>query len=339
MERNILDVHHHIIPDIYRSCLLDLGVGFSGGKSIGCWTPEMSLQHMEALGVQTGFCSISEPALYPVVARDPALARKLARQINEYMADLKQRYPGRFGAFAVLPMPDVPGSIQEAEYALQVLGLDGIGLLSNYGGEYLGDSKFDPIMETLQGLGAVVYVHPSVSPAPEQMPRPEFVPYDYMMEFCFNTTRAAVNLILSGTTRRCPAIRFIFSHMGGTAPYLGWRVDSCFSTLAARSTPPAFVAPNVWAAWSSLNGVSVLEELGKFYYDTALSTHPAALFAVEQLAPDHILFGSDSFYASQAKGEGFVRDLTALLEEEQRQKVFFQNAAALFHPLINDASH
>lgn len=339
MDRNLIDVHHHIIPDIYRQALLDFGVGFSGGKSIDCWTPEMSLQHMDALGVQTGICSISEPALYPIVAKDPAFARKLARQINEYMADLKQQYPGRFGAFAVLPMPDVPGSIQEVEYALKKLGLDGVGLLSNYGGEYLGNSEFDPVMDVLQELGAVAYVHPSVPPAPEQMPRPEFVPYDYLMEFCFNTTRAAVNLILSGTTRRYPDVRFIFSHMGGAAPYLGWRVDSCFSTLAARSTPPALISSNVWAAWKGLESVSVLEELGRFYYDTALATHPTALFAVEQLAPDHILFGSDSFYASQAKGESFVRNLTALLQEDQRQRVFFRNASSLFHLLINDESH
>lgn len=333
MDRNRIDVHHHIIPDIYRQALLNFGVGFSGGKSIDCWTPEMSLGHMDALGVRTGICSISEPALYPIVAKDPAFARKLARQINEYMADLKRQYPGRFGAFAVLPMPDVAASIEEAEYAMKVLSLDGIGLLSNYGGEYLGNSVFDPVLDVLQALGAVVYVHPSVPPAPEQMPRPEFVPYDYLMEFCFHTTRAAVNLILSGTTRRCPDVRFIFSHMGGAAPYLGWRVDSCFSALAARSTPPALISDRVWSVWKGLDGVSVLEELGKFYYDTALATHRTALDAVERLAPGHTLFGSDSFYASQAKGESFVRDLTALLEEDQLEKVFFRNAAALF-PLV-----
>lgn len=331
MEKRIIDVHHHIIPELYRNALADCGVLSSAGKKIAAWTPEMSLEHMDSLGVRLGICSISEPSLYPIAAREPSRVCFLARQLNEYMADLKRRFPGRFGAFAVLPLPDVEGSMAEAEYALDTLGLEGIGLLSNYGGTYLGDTELEPLFQMLNDKKAVVYVHPSVPP--QQMPRPQFLPFDYFVEFCFHTTRAAFNLILSGTTSRYPDIRFIFSHMGGAAPYLGWRVDSCFSSVTAGQKPMA-LPDFVWQSWQTLKDVDILSELGRYYYDTALAVHKGALQSVEYLAPGHTLFGSDSFYASQEKGKGFVRGLSLLLEDEALEAVYCKNAASLFPELI-----
>ncbi len=347
MNNSIIDVHHHIIPDLYRKALADYSVAFSGGKKIDAWTPERSLKHMEALGVQTAVMSISEPALYPIVYQCPQKARKLARQLNEYMADLINHYPGRFQAFAVLPMPDVEGSIEEARYALGELGFCGIGLLSNYGPSYLGDTVFAPFFHSMEAYQAslkepqpfTIYVHPSVPPEPQILPRPEFLPLDYLLEFCFNTTRAAMNLILSQTTRRCPNERFLFSHMGGAAPYLGWRVNHCFTSALTGSRPP-LMEKHVWESWKGLNSSKisknqeVLEELGRFYYDTALAAHQSAYFSTEDLASGHTLFGSDSFYASQEKGEEFVCSLSAFLTEEEKEAVFYKNALSLFPNLL-----
>ena len=47
MKNGYIDVHHHIIPDAYREALAEVGVRKSGGKSIGRWSPEMSLTHMD----------------------------------------------------------------------------------------------------------------------------------------------------------------------------------------------------------------------------------------------------------------------------------------------------
>lgn len=333
MEKQIIDVHHHIIPDIYRNTLADCGIYASGGKRIDAWTPEKSLEHMDSLGIQTGICSISEPALYPVTAQNPEKSASVARQLNEYMAELKERFPGRFGGFAVLPMPDISSSIAEIQYAVDVLKLEGVGLLSNYGDHYLGNTELDPVFEILNDKNAIVYVHPSVPPAPQYMPRPQFLPFDYLLEFCFQTTRAAMNLILSGTTRRYPNIRFIFSHMGGAVPYLGWRVDNCFSSIITGEKTKA-MPDSVWKSWQSLKETDVLSELGRYYYDTALATHINALQSVENLAPGHTLFGSDSFYASLEKGKGFVKSLSLLLDEKFLKEVYYKNAESLFPDLI-----
>ena len=181
MNKGIIDVHHHIIPDLYRLALHEAGIDFSGGKKISQWKPEDSLAHMDALGMEKGICSISEPVLYPLVARDRQKARELARSLNEYMAALKESYPGRFGGFAVLPMPDVEGSIREAEYAVKVLGLEGVGLLSNYENAYLGNREFSELFDCLQELQAVSYVHPSVPVVHAASNGAEFLPYDYLL--------------------------------------------------------------------------------------------------------------------------------------------------------------
>jgi predicted TIM-barrel fold metal-dependent hydrolase len=86
---------------------------------------------------------------------DDAAVRNLARQVNEYLAEVKHDRPDRFGAFAVLPLPDIGGSLDQIAYALDVLELDGVSVFTNAGGSYLGDSRFDPIFTELQRRSAV----------------------------------------------------------------------------------------------------------------------------------------------------------------------------------------
>lgn len=330
MRRNDrIDVHHHIIPQIYRDALESLGVGTSGGLVMRSWASEDSIAHMDALGVQTAICSISEPALYPFVLHDPKAAQKLARQLNEYMAKLCDAHPGRFGAFAVLPMPDVEAAIEELRYALDVLHLDGVGLLSNYGSEYLGNRAFEPLFKELNERKAPVYIHPSVPPAPDVMPRPEFMPLDYMAEFCFNTMRAAANMIYGGTMQRFPDIKPILSHMGGTLPYLVWRLEACRPSRKVAKEKRRF-ADFVYDGWESLEK-TVDDYAGMFYFDTALATHRPAFDAVEQLAKGHTLFGSDSFYASTNMGKNFVEIIEGFYtDEDALYAVCRGNAERLF---------
>lgn len=328
-----IDVHHHIIPKIYTAALETAGINTSGGLMMKDWSPEMSLEHMEALGVETAICSISEPALIPFVEADLPMARDLARQLNEYMAGLHKEYPTRFGAFAVLPMPNVEAALEELAYALDVLQLDGVGLLSNYGGQYLGNRVFEPVFEALDKRGACVYIHPSAAPAPAVMPRPEFMPMDYLAEFCFNTTRAAANMIYGGTMERHQNIRPILSHMGGTLPYLSWRLETCkpgeitVAMLKRQNALPDFL----YEGWMSATR-PVLEYVGRFYYDTALATHRPAFDAVELLAPGHTLFGSDAFYASLETAQKFVAGIEAYCQGDSMRQAAINraNAAPLF---------
>ncbi len=301
-----IDVHHHILPQVYRDGLKDVGIDKSGGKPFRNWTPEDSLELMERQNIATAICSISEPAVYPVCEIDIQKARTLARKTNEAMAEMIQKYPSKFGAFAVLPLPDVDDALQEIEYALDVLKLDGIGFVSNYHDEYLGNKLFDEIFAELQKRKAVAYVHPSVPP--KNFVRPQFMPLDYFEEFTFCTTRAATNLILSGTMERCPDVKLFFSHMGGVFPYLRWRLTACHA--AAVENPNLPLSAEQRKAYESLQK-PFYEYMAQYYYDIALSSQNISYYALEQINPCHVCYGSDAFFAtpwlSEYGEEGLLR--------------------------------
>ena len=83
-------------------------------------------------------------------------AGRVARSSNEAAAEAIRSHPGRFGGFACLPLPDVDAALAEIDYARGTLRLDGVVLLTNYDGVYLGDSSLDPVFADLkpaQGRG------------------------------------------------------------------------------------------------------------------------------------------------------------------------------------------
>ena len=143
--------------------------------------------------------------------------REVARACNEFQARRVSAQQWRFGSFALLPLPDVDAALEELSYALDVLHLDGVGLFSSLGECYLGDPLLDPVFDELNRRAAVVFLHPThcEAPARTRLRAPPFV-----VEYVFDTTRAIVNLIYSGTLKRCPNIRLIVAHGRGAAPFL-----------------------------------------------------------------------------------------------------------------------
>lgn len=322
----LIDLHHHFTPRFYREALASLGIGASAGKSLPDWTPEASLSFMDQHGIETAYGSVSEPAARPFVAKDPAKAAALCRGVNEFMAEMKAKHPGRFGGFALVPLPDVERAVAEIDYALDVLKLDGIALLSNYDAKFLGDAVFDPVMAALERHAAVAYVHPSV-PAPVTA-KPQFACLDFMAEFTFNTTRAAANLMMSGTMDKTPHVRFVLAHMGGALPFLRWRLATTFP--AAPDMRASYDVPDeVEKGWASVK-TPLPELLSRFWLDTALSTDPQVLAMAEASAPEHTVFGSDAFYAPHAVVQEMLRILHAKVPAEAREKIFRTNAERLF---------
>jgi len=267
-----IDVHHHHTPPPYLAALMARNVV----GPIRDWTPEKSLADMDAAGVATAITSITTPALRFL---DEAGARKVARECNEYSAKLVADSKGRFGMFAAMPMPHVDASLHELAYALDTLKADGTGFLTSYGDKWLGDPMFAPIMDELNRRKAVMYTHPTTATCCANL-IPD-VP-DAIIEWGTDTTRTIASLVFGGTAARCRDIRFIFSHGGGTLPFLTER----FVRLPQINKN---VAPRV------PNGVEY--ELKRFYYDTAQAAHPMALASLTKVVPSsQIVFGTDYPY-------------------------------------------
>jgi len=236
------------------------------------WSPELSIAEMERNGIATAICSLVQPGVW--LGSGVEAARTLARECNEYGARMVADHRGRFGLFGVIPLPDVEGSLREIEYALDTLKADGINLFTSFEKKYLGDEAFGPVYEELNRRRTLVYVHPT-----QPVCCMGLVPGVTVstIEYATDTSRTIASLVYSGMSTRFPDIRWIFSHGGGTMPFLLGR----FERLASEKKDP----------WLK-NGAAPL--LRKFHYEIAQANHPGALDALMRLAPiDHVLFGSD----------------------------------------------
>ncbi len=238
----------------------------------------MSLDDMDKAGVQTSVLSLVQPGVWFANGTVEA-SRKLTRECNDYGAQLRKDYPGRFGLFAAIPLPDTEGSLREIEYALDVLKADGIGLYTSYAGKYLGDAAFVPVFEELNRRKAVVYTHP-VSPAccSNMIGGVQ----DGTIEYATDTTRTIASLIFGdgGTTFRCPDIRFIWSHSGGTLPFL---IGRFIRQTTIKKDPRMPDGP-----------VPVVK---RFYYEIAQGNLPGQFAALLKLIPvSQLMFGSDYPY-------------------------------------------
>lgn len=275
-----IDLHAHFLPPEYRASLLAQGYATIGGYPTPEWSPERALDFMGRYDIQAQVVSVSDPGVSYLSGVE---ARDMSRYCNSYAADLIRQHPTRFGAFAVLPMPDVSASIAELAHALDDLGLDGVVLLSAYDGVYLGDPRFEPLMAELARRHAYVFIHPAAVPTGSKpgLPLP-----DFLYEFTFETTRAAAQLMYSGTLQRHPTIRFHLAHAGGTVPFLSYRLG-LFAEAMLPGAKLSSDEPNI-------ERLDIPGAIRNLFYDTALSPTPAAMKSVlEASTREHIVFGSD----------------------------------------------
>ncbi|MFF3573236.1 amidohydrolase family protein [Nocardia jiangxiensis] len=265
-----IDVHQHILPPSYRRTLIDRN---PEGWPLPEWSPGSAIAAMDENEITTGVLSISAPGTH---FGDDARARETARAGNEFTAELVKDRPDRFGLFASLPLPDVDGALAEVAYAFDTLNADGVTLMTNAGGRYLGDPAFEPLWAELDARAAVVFVHPTESELPAL---PGIVAP--IVDFPFDTTRTAVQMATSRVLSRHPRVKVILSHAGGALPFLAYRIALTAPLIGDGSDPE-----------------EILAELRRFYLDTALATSPTSLPALREFAdPTHILYGSDGPFA------------------------------------------
>jgi len=304
MSQGKIDTHHHFFPKAYVEAVGwdTLAAAMPNGKAPS-WSPEAAIAMMDVNGIAEGILSVSAG---PRIPNAPSLLRKC----NEVAAELRSRYKGRFGSFASLPLPDIDASVAEVEYCLDHLKVDGFIIFTSYEGRYLGDESFAPLLQELDRRKAVAFIHPNQPPYPIPRVAPASV-----LEFPFETTRAAASLIISGAPSRYKSIRFILSHAGGTLPFLVPRLTLSISMMPGLVEK--FGDP--------------LLAIRSFYFDTALSAGDSTLSALAQIAgPDHILFGTDFPFAPNEaiRQFGEVLEYTAV-PGFKRPDVYRNNAAQL----------
>src|SRR3979409_2167256 len=288
-----IDVHHHLSPPTYISASNASNLGDPLMKN---WKSETILKYMDMAGVAVAILSVTTPVLN-FTSGD--VARKLARECNDYAARLVADHPGRFGSFAMVPLTDVDGSLQEIAYALDTLKADGIGLMTSYGDKWLGDPSFLPVMEELDRRKAVVYTHPTAANCCVNLVRTQ---QSVMIEFGTDTTRTIADIIFSGNAQKFRDIRWIFSHAGGTMPFLIERfVRNPLLDPKAKGTVPD----------------GTLAELRRFYYDTAQTSNKGSMAALSAIIPvSQIMFGTDFPYRTSIDHVKGLREAAVFTDEQ-----------------------
>jgi predicted TIM-barrel fold metal-dependent hydrolase len=280
----IIDTHHHIYPPKYVAANLDRLLKDTStlpAAAYTSWTPQFALIQMEKAGIATALVSMTSPGVWFDDGDDPARTR--ARICNEFGAQMIKDYPGRFGMFAAIPLPDMEGSLREIEYALDTLNFDGIGLLTSYNGRLLGDPMFATVFAELNRRKAKVFVHPTMSCCGNVFPEIS----GPIIEFPTDTARTVTSLALSGTMARCPDVTFLFSHGGGSLP----------SIVQRLAIPVSEMKPEERAKRLP-QGLDY--ELKRQYYDLAsVGSSPAGMAAVLKLWPiTQLAYGSDVPFGS-----------------------------------------
>jgi len=315
----VVDIHHHVIPDFYWEAS-NIDGDAAGGITPPRWSLDGAIAFLDEAGIDAAVASISTPGVH---FGDDAGARKLAREVNEYLAGIKRDRPDRFGAFAVLPLPDVEGALDQIAYALDVLELDGVSVFTNAGGSYLGDDRFDPIFAELQRRGAVVFVHPNASPDP--IAHTLGLP-DSLLDYPADTSRAIAKLHYSNTFARTPDVRYLFVHAGGTIPFLASR----FAIVDEMNVIPGAEERGTFA-----------ETLPRLHWDTASAFSDPVLHMLRSVAGlENVAFGTDYPYPHDAISIAGLRQVesTAELDDDERRGVLGGSAARLLPRLAREKS-
>lgn len=261
--RNIIDVHSHFQPPAIRAMNLP--------GPMNAWDLQKQIDDMDAASVTRAILSITTPGV-PAVGE---VARRVARESNEYAAKLGTEHGRRFGFFTCVPMDDLDAAVNEVAYGFDVLKAQGVGLFTSYSGHWLGDAQFDPLFAELERRKAIVFVHPT-SPVCCSRLIPEVA--DTIIEYGTDTTRAIASYVFRGAARRFPSVRMIWSHSAGTMPYLIERFDGADHSPAARAQ-----APDGFRA-----------SIGRFWYDIAQASDAVPTRALRSVVPmERIVFGTD----------------------------------------------
>ncbi|OJJ76717.1 hypothetical protein ASPBRDRAFT_72588 [Aspergillus brasiliensis CBS 101740] len=319
-----IDTHCHVVPDGWRKACEKYGWGKPDGMpAIPAWSPEGHIALMDKLNISKSILSITSPGTYLKID-DDELAIKITRETNDEMAEICAKYSTRFGFFAALPLPNVEGSLKEIDRALE-LGAAGFAIMTNAQGYYPGDPKLDPVFAKLNERKAVIFMHPTecctpghagVPRALDQYPTP-------MMEYFFDTTRAVVNLLLTGTVDKYQNLTFLVSHCAATIPPLVERFTAFATLILGRTDSPSSAR---------------VKELfrTRFYFDLAGFPFPDLIKGYLTVGePGRLLYGSDYPYTPEnaciVLSERMEAGLRELFDEDMIKKIYSGNAQEILN--------
>lgn len=315
--QNKVDFQAHYLPKAYYDFLEEEGLYCPDGFPTPVWDEEGQQEAMQELGIAYALLSISSPSIY---TGNKFRSREIAHRINEQGAEIVSRAPGNLGFVATLPLPHVHSSIFEARYCLDELHAAGVGLMTNYGGVYLGDRRLDELMAELNERKALVIMHPTqpasmIANVNEEIPVPAF-------EYFVETTRTFLNMVQNDTFDLFPDIKWVIPHAGAFLPVIADRFES-FALMLRFANPD--------------RRADIMEDMAHVYYDVAGFSEPKQIeMLLRNVDVSHLLYGSDTPYTdiTACIGQAEALENTQKLTHQQKTAIFTENAKELLPGII-----
>lgn len=308
-----IDFHAHALPKAFRDAIAKLGIDpmAEDGFPLPAWSAEAHLQFMAEAGISRTLLSAPVPHLYN---GDAAKARTAARAVNRELAEIARAQPDSFGFVACVPLPDIEGALSETAYAFDTLRAAGVKVSTNMGGVYLGDPRFDPVMEEWNKRKTLAVIHPCRARL-----RPENVitgKVAAIFEYPADTTRAVLNMISHRTMTRFPDITWIVPHCGAFLPYMLQRFTGVSGILASMGM---------------METVDVRSEFEKLYFDIAGDPEPNHLSMLASV-DDVRIVGDESDYPHSPANVILAKKRHFDTNKEYahiRERIYCENAAAV----------
>jgi aminocarboxymuconate-semialdehyde decarboxylase len=317
----IVDIHSHFYPKDYLTLLSR--VIENDGSPWGCAVSRLQetrhtvdprmfdisahIDHMDRAGIEMDALSLSIPHVY---FDDEAESVEAARIVNDTLADLCARYPARFKALAVLPLPHADAALKELERAIDNLGLHGATLGGNIKGRHLDDERFLPVYREMNRRKLAVLCHPMIPPGMEEMADYALAPaVGYLLDSVLGTLR----LVYAGVFDENPDLKFI-------VPHLGTYLVSAWDRIAAPR-------PDAGGLKDPLPVV-----LRRLYYDAVNLHRPTWDCALQTIDVGHVVFGTDYPFTPEGSAERGIALINGLgITDEQRERIFHGTADALLN--------
>lgn len=311
----IIDTHAHVYPSSHLDAIEALGVApestrIARGMRADS-TPEdmdLRLEWMDRAGVETQVLSVMPQGAF---GDDADAVSEAARNANDEYARLMQKYPGRFFAYAHLPIPHADASVAEAVRALAMSGFLGVSIPTIFpDGSSLSDPRLDPIWAELDRQGAVVNIHPTGQGVCS--PLIADTGLAWVNGAPVEDATAVLLLLKADVARRFPNLRFHVAHLGGDLAFLSQRLEDNFEDWEAFPTSPRASLRSMW-------------------FDAANFHEPSLRLVAETYGVERIIPGSDHPYF---QGEKYVRAFdylrTSTLPQADIAAILFGNVGGLY---------
>jgi predicted TIM-barrel fold metal-dependent hydrolase len=323
MTPGLVDIHSHFLPgtlvtalerrdqlprisDGPRGRAIEYGEGNIHPVLPAMADVEMRLRDMDAQGIELALLGVNVPGVdwFPVTD-GPAVARA----VNDELADLVHARPSRLAAMATLPMQAPEAAAAELERAAG-LGFRGAMIYSNVAGQALDQPEFEVVFDAAARTELPIFIHPTFPLSAATVRAYALIP---TLGFMFDTTTAALRLVLGGVYERHPELKLVLAHAGSLIPQLVGRIDYEASRdpdgLGALSVPPS-------------------DQLRLLYTDTVCVWPPALRSTLAFFGPERIMFGSDYPFWDPARTSATIDE--AGFDQPLREAIASENARRVF---------